>query len=263
MKRLLLLCVCLESLMSCSFQRDKEHTKEYIYVHVNYKQKVNGYNVSVKIITDSLHEEYFSDIASRKAIICFKKDYQELIIQNPSYADNNLIGNIDLRKNGAFVETDYIPFEMGKNNTFNGNKSPFFFFDVDFDGEQELVVCLWEEMGHRGHHAYEAYKINTNANCCSLSPMQGKPFSELDDYTEFDPIHKTISVPYGVGLKMEGEKVYGLKDGTFALIERVQYDWEHTKGVKYEPCDPTIHHYKQKNGVMVLDAVIRCNNDKE
>ena len=263
MKRLLLLCVCLESLMSCSFQRDKEHTEEYIYVHVNYKQKVNGYNVSVKIITDSLHEEYFSDIASRKAIICFKKDYQELIIQNPSYADNNLIGNIDLRKNGAFVETDYIPFEMGKNNTFNGNKSPFFFFDVDFDGEQELVVCLWEEMGYRGYHAYQAYETNVGSGTHQLTPMQEAPFNELNDYTEFNSINKTICIPQGVGMKMEGKEVYSLVDGSLTQIGRVQYDWEHTKGVKYEPCEPTIYHYKVIDGKEILDKIERCPNDKQ
>ena len=248
--------------MSCSFQRDKEHTEEYIYVHVNYKQKVNGYNVSVKIITDSLHEEYFSDIASRKAIICFKKDYQELIIQNPSYADNNLIGNIDLRKNGAFVETDYIPFEMGKNNTFNGNKSPFFFFDVDFDGEQELVVCLWEEMGYRGYHAYQAYETNVGSGTHQLTPMQEAPFNELNDYTEFNSINKTICIPQGVGMKMEGKEVYSLVDGSLTQIGRVQYDWEHTKGVKYEPCEPTIYHYKVIDGKEILDKIERCPNDK-
>ena len=118
-------------------------------------------------------------------------------------------------------------------------------------------------MGYRGHHTYQAYKLNVGSGSHQLSPMQGAPFNELNDYTEFDPIHKTISVPYGVGLKMEGEKAYGLKDGTFALIERVQYDWEHTKGVKYEPCEPTIYYYKIVNGVEVLDSTERCPNDNQ
>lgn len=265
MKKLLPLLICLTTIIACNNQNraNKEKRKEEICINIHYKQKVNGYDVSVKIITDSLHEEYFSDIVSRRAILCFKKESQELIIQNPSYADNNLIGNINLMKNGAFVESDYLPFEKGKNNTFNGNKSPFFFFDVDFDGEQELVVCLWEEMGYRGHHAYEAYKINTNNNSCRLSPMRGEPFNELDDYTEFDATKQTISIPYDVGLKIGGLKVYGLIDGTFALIERVQYDWEHTEGVKYELCEPTIYYFKIVNGIEKLDRIERCPNDKQ
>ena len=260
MKRLLLLCVCLASLASCNFQRDKEHTEEYIYVQVNYKQKVNDYDVSADIITDSVREEYFADIVTREAILTFRKDNQNLCVVNPSYAVKHIIETLE---DGITVETDYIPFKMSEHNSFAGNQSPFFFFDIDFDGENELIVCLWEGMGYRGHHTYQAYKLNVGSGSHQLSPMQGAPFNELNDYTEFDPIHKTISVPYGVGLKMEGEKVYGLKDGTFALIERVQYDWEHTKGVKYEPCEPTIYYYKIVNGVEVLDRTERCPNDKQ
>ena len=249
--------------MSCSFQRDKEHTEDNIYVHVNYKQKVNGYDVSASIITDSVREEYFADIVTREAILTFRKDNQKLTVLNPSYALKNFIGDTESLRKGMTIEAEYVPFKMSARNTLAGNQSPFFFFDVDFDGEDELLVCLWEEMGHRGYHAYQAYETNVGSGTHQLSPMQGKPFSELDDYTEFDPIHKTISVPYGVGLKMEGEKVYGLKDGTFALIERVQYDWEHTKGVKYEPCEPTIYHYKVIDGKEILDKIERCPNDKQ
>ena len=41
---------------------------------------------------------------------------------------------------------------------FNGNESPFFFYDIDFDGEKELIVTLWEGMEYHAHNAYEVYK---------------------------------------------------------------------------------------------------------
>lgn len=261
MKKLLLLCACLTFLASCNFQRDKEHTKN-IYIHVNYKQKVNGYDVSAIIITDSVHEEYFADIVTREAMLIFKKDNQELTVLNPSYAAKNFIGYTESLRNGTTIEAEYIPFKLSEHNTFIGNQSPFFFFDVDFDGVNELIVCLWEEMGYRGHHAYYAYKINVGSGTHQLSPMQEAPFDVLDDYTEFDPIYKTISVPQGVDLKMEGKKVYGLVDDSFMLIERVQYDWEHTKGMKYELCEPTIYHYMIVDGKEILDKIERCPNDK-
>ena len=262
MKKLLLLCASLASLASCNFQRDKEHTEDNIYVHVNYKQKVNGYDVSASIITDSVREEYFADIVTREAILTFIKDNQKLIVQNPCYAAKNFIGNTESFRKGMTIEAEYIPFKMSARNTFSGNQSPFFFFDVDFDDEEELIVCLWEEMGYRGYHAYQAYKLNIGSGSHQLSPMQEAPFNELNDYTEFDTINKTISIPQGVGVKMGGKKVYGLVDGSFALIERVEYDWEHTQGVKYEPCAPTIYHYKIVNGTEILDRIEKCPNDK-
>jgi hypothetical protein len=149
---------------------------------------------------------------------------------------------------------------MSEDNTFVGNQSPFFFFDVDFDGEEELLLCIWEGMGYRGHHAYQAYKLDVGSH--QLSPMREEPFDELNDYTEFDTINKTISIPQGVGVKMGGKKVYGLVDGSFELIERVEYNWEHTQGVKYEPCAPTIYHYKIVNGTEILDRIEKCPYNK-
>ena len=227
-------------------------------IHVHYSQKVNGYDVSVEILTDSIRDEYFSDIVGREAVLTFRKGKHEMTVVNPCYADKN--HTAESLTNGMTI--DYTPFEMSERNTFSGNHSPFFFFDVDFDGEDELLICLWEGMGYRGYHAYQAYETNVGSGTHQLSSMQEAPFYELNDYTEFDPINKTISIPQGVGLKMNGKKVYGLVDGSFTLIERVQYDWEHTKGVKYEPCDPTIYHYKIVNGTEILDRIEKCPNDK-
>ena len=248
-RKLIIITCCLIGLMSC------KHADTQMHVH--YNQKVNGYDVSVKVITDSIQEEYFSDIVGREAVLTFRKGEQEVTVVNPCYADKSLIESSCDKK---AIEIDYTPFNMSEENTFAGNQSPFFFFDVDFDGEEELLLCLWEGMGYRSHHAYQAYKMDVGSH--QLSPMQEEPFNELNDYTEFDTINKTISIPQGVGLKMEGRKVYGLVDGSLKLIERVQYDWEHTKGVKYEPCDPTIHHYKIVDGTEMLDRTEQCPNDK-
>lgn len=263
MKNILLLLTCL----FCHFSCKEANTQ--IQTNIHYKQKVKGYDVSVICHIDRRHNGISYNNENPEAIsgrgfIHFKNEEKEFVIENPLFTDCNLFNNELLLEDGMTIEVDYTPFLVeNPQQPFISNKSPFFFYDIDFDETEELVVCLWEGMGYRGHHTYQAYKLNVGCGSHQLSPMQGAPFNELNDYTEFDPIHKTISVPYGVGLKMEGEKVYGLKDGTFALIERVQYDWEHTKGVKYEPCEPTIYYYKIVNGVEVLDRTERCPNDKQ
>ena len=250
-RELIIFTCCLIGLMSCK-QADSN-------IHVHYSQKVNGYDVSVEILTDSIRDEYFSDIVGREAVLTFRKGKHEMTVVNPCYADKNLIESSCDKKT---IEIDYTPFNMSEDNTFAGNQSPFFFFDVDFDGEDELLVCLWEGMGYRGYHAYQAYETNVGSGTHQLSPMQEEPFDELNDYTEFDTINKTISILQGVGVKMGGKKVYGLVDGSLELVERVQYGWEHTKGVKYEPCAPTIYHYKIVNGTEILDRIEKCPNDK-
>ena len=249
MRKQLLLLVSLIGLLSCG-QADSN-------IHVHYSQKVNEYDVSVEILTDSIRDEYFSDIVGREAVLTFRKGKHEMTVVNPCYADKNLIESSCDKKT---IEIDYTPFNMSEDNTFAGNQSPFFFFDVDFDGEEELLLCIWEGMAYRSHHAYQAYKLDVGTH--QLSPMQEEPFNELNDYTEFDTINKTISILQGVGVKMGGKKVYGLVDGSLELVERVQYDWEHTKGVKYEPCAPTIYHYKIVNGTEILDRIEKCPNDK-
>ena len=115
-------------------------------------------------------------------------------------------------------------------------------------------------MGYQGHHTYKAYKTNVPEGSHLLLSMREEPFDELNDYTIFDTFNKTISVPIEVGLKMGGYKIYGQKL-LYELKEVEEYDWEHTRGMKYESCEPTVYHYKMINGDKHLVKVQRCSND--
>ena len=115
------------------------------------------------------------------------------------------------------IETDYIPFKPTNdtlnNMLFDGSQSPFFFFDIDFDGEKELIVTLWEGMCYHGHNAYKAYKIPMTNECIILSPMQREPFDRLNDYTGIDTIKKEIEQPYDFGIRFgEIEKYIRVTD---------------------------------------------------
>ena len=71
---------------------------------------------------------------------------------------------------------------------FDGSQSPFFFFDIDFVGEKELIVTLWEGMCYHGHNAYKVYKMPVENGCFVLSPIQGEPFDKLNGYTRIDSV---------------------------------------------------------------------------
>ena len=116
MKKQLLVLVSLIGLLSCG-QADAN-------IHVHYNQKVYGYDVSAKILVDSMQEEFFSDIVGREAVLTFRKGKHEMTVVNPCYADKNLIESSCEKK---AIEIDYTPFNMSEDNTFAGNQSPFFF----------------------------------------------------------------------------------------------------------------------------------------
>lgn len=246
-----------------------------LYIYIKYKQQVNGYDVSAICLVDTFYNEQFYH-----GFIHFQNDEHDFIVENPLFSDNSLRQNKKPLKNGMLIEADYIPFKA-TNDTLNNmlysdSECPFFFFDIDFDGKKELIIELLEGMGYHGHSAYKAYKIPTTNDCIVLSPMQGEPFDNLNDYAEIDTLRKTITLPYGVGIRYGGRKKYGLvthlfyNESTDSLEERQimeltgieHYSWKHTRGVKYEACEPTVYHYKKVNGDMKLVNIEKCANDK-
>ena len=178
------------------------------------------------------------------------------------------------------IEIDYIPFkpanDMLNNMLFNDSQSPFFFFDIDFNGEKELIVTLSEGIGYHGHNAYKAYKIPMTNECIILSPMQREPFDRLNDYTGIDTIKKEIEQPYDFGIRFGRMKEYGLVTHTvfneamhsieerqfIELTEIKHYNWQHTEKTEYNACEPTIYHYKKINGDIKLTNIEKCPNDK-
>lgn len=252
----------------------------YMFINIKYKQQVNGYDVSAICLVDTIYEDYEQFYHSCCAFIHFQNDKHDFIVENPLFSDNSLRQNEQPLKNGILIEAGYIPFKPFNNTRnnllYSDSECPFFFFDIDFDGKKELIIELREGMGYHGHSAYKAYKIPTTKDCIVFSPMQGEPFDNLNDYTEIDTIGKTITLPYGFGVHFGGRKKYGLvthlffNESTYSLEKRQvmeltgieHYDWEHTRGMKYETCDPNIYHYKKVNGDMKLVNIEKCANDK-
>lgn len=279
---LLLICGCTNTNTTTQVFEWADYSKDNnLCVYIKYKQQVNGYDVSVICLIDTVRNTDYNPMAiNGHGFIHFQNDRHEFIVENPLFSDNNLSQNKGRLKNEMLIEMDYIPFKPTNNTQnnmiFNNSESPFFFLDIDFDGKKELIVTLFGGMGHHGHNAYEAYKISAINNRCVLSSMQGEPFDELNDYTGVDTIKKTITTPYDFGIRFGGMKKYGLATHTvfnevtrslekrcfMELTEIEHYDWKHTENVKYNVCEPTIYHYKKINGDMQLTNIEKCPNDK-
>ena len=136
---------------------------------------------------------------------------------------------------------------------------PFAFGDMNFDGIKELVIS--EKRG--GQRFYDAYKVyllqeiedTEYFNVVNLSNV--KPYSQIDQTTQFDWDNKTIKI-YSSGGACSGmeelyERVYSdfpLQDYRFKLIEKTKWDYLDDKGNKI-PCTKFV--YNVINGREILD----------
>lgn len=191
-------------------------TKDSVTVNLQYSEPINGYTVTAICVVDTTSNyDSPNTNGNRNAIvgrayIHFCNDTTQFTIENPQFSDYTLMANQTPLQNGININATYTPFSPNNSSDhmiFNGNESPFFFYDIDFDGEKELIVTLWEGMEYHGHNAYRAYKVKNSPDAV-LEPM-GKPFNQLDDYSQIDIIAKTISICKGIdAAKIQGYDTY-------------------------------------------------------
>lgn len=240
-------------------------------VFIKYRTDIKRYDVTALCLVDTMYNKDIlygkTNAIYGKAFIHFKKDNAEFIIINNSFADPNLMGNEKPIKNGEVIELDYTPY-AADSIMLNDVDTPFFFWDADLDGKEELISVVYDGMDYRGHNSYEIYKIPTFGcpqykRCDILSPLKNKPFSEFDDYTEIDTLNKTIIIPFGQGgLQLGGRKKYSLTSHTiydetidsivrereWMLDEIEKYDWSDVNSRDPLDSGPNIIRYKNYNG---------------
>ena len=162
-----------------------------------YKRPVNGYNVSVEWLGAEIIDD---NLAFGKVLIHFKKnDGTGFTVYHSGYWDEGLkVSDIKSRGNKA-IELEYIP----KDDMYLATRSPFYFADMDFDGQDELVVVGWKGGRHYAH-IYDVYDISDYYADKKTTP----PFDNIElDITKFDPNKKQIIHSY-VNLFRAEEYVY-------------------------------------------------------
>ena len=157
-------------------------------IHIKYKQKVNGYEVSVLcFLSDSVYYD------QNKAIFNFKIDTSNFYLYNASFHIGIFL-NEGLWE-GDTLLLDYIHPKI--TNELPDNEYPFFFMDVDFDGEDELLITNWQ-CGSRGSSTYDVYKLSQHDGYDIIVPkLTDEPFTLLENYkTTFDATNEKISIQY-------------------------------------------------------------------
>lgn len=177
-------------------------------IHLHYKQKVKGYKVSVDFV------QSYSDLNFGKSILRFTKPDHSFKVYCDAFSDEQLIAddtpyvksqkaiNLAKLKPGANIYLNYVKPKRGE---YLSASSPFYFKDMDFDGEEELVINNLE-MGSRGYNTYDIFKVL--GLDCPLRLM-GLPFNngeyKITNYNvEYEP--KTLSI---LDKRYDGFTAYG------------------------------------------------------
>ena len=159
-------------------------------IFIKYKQPVNGYDVTVVCLpyNYTYDKERNTEIWGN-ALLCFEKKDSRFYIYNESFSDSVLyyVNEQEVRDN-MILELDYLPKSK---NEYLSHNSPFFFSDVDFDGEEELIINNWR-CGTRHCNTYDVYKITNN----EAKRLIVEPFNKIESHAEFDSINKTIILNY-------------------------------------------------------------------
>lgn len=189
-------------------------------IFIKYKQPVNGYDVTVVCLpyNYTYDKERNTEIWGN-ALLCFEKKDSRFYIYNESFSDSVLyyVNEQEVRDN-MILELDYLPKSK---NEYLSHNSPFFFSDVDFDGEEELIINNWK-CGIRHCNTYDVYKItNNDVKQLTEAPFVN-PTGKISNYnSDFDSVNKTITIH-----KRTGSAYYGgyYKYGLVKRVDLNSYD---------------------------------------
>ena len=178
-------------------------------IHLHYKQKVNGYQVSVDFA------QSYGDLNFGRSLLKFTKPNHAFQVYCDAFSDEQLIAddtpyvkgqkaiNLNKLKPGANI---FLNYSRPKRNEYLSSSSPFYFKDMDFDGEDELVINNLQ-MGSRGYNTYDIFKV---FDVDKPLRLMGLPFNngeyKITNYNvEYEP--KTLSI---LDKRYDGFTAYGL-----------------------------------------------------
>ena len=185
---------------------------------VEYRQRIHGYKVKAVL------KPYDSDEMVLAANIYFTKNGKTFMVHSKSFGDTIFCKGRLSGEDGAKENLKTI--KKYRNQTVKANykatstegevmlrHTPFFFQDLDFDGNPELVVVHQRE-AVRYHDGYDVYRIvEGKPILINYPPYYDKTNNGfgMTDYPIFDFKRKTITCPLAEGeIRNWGYALYGI-----------------------------------------------------
>jgi len=172
-----------------------------INVYFKYNQIVNGYEVTGRWMPFETHSETgylimnFRDTTNGNSFQYVNTE------KYCSYDTDNITFSKDFKgyRNGAVYYFDYTfpdanDSVIGFSDSPIGYNTPFQLLDVNFDGDNELLINDWGKC--KGGNNYAVYKVTTDG----LRLMDCLPFNKIDNSTEFNVDGKRIRLQQSDGV---------------------------------------------------------------
>lgn len=152
MRRLLFIIIGLLSLAAC--KTDKTSVPQEFecfnqpHIYIKYKQPINGYTVKVMWLQ-------YGEVGN--ALFCLEKQGVQYYYFAEKWTDKILYDKDNTYPNNTVIELDYTA--KLESEEYLSDDSPFFFSDVDFDGEEEFIINRYKS-GSRDSNAYDVYDVS-------------------------------------------------------------------------------------------------------
>lgn len=189
MKNIFILIATTMALLSCNQKKPSTIPQEFECfnqprVFIKYKQSINGYNVKAMWLP-YVGKDGTTGETGQTTLLHFKSVDNEFSINlDAKHVFDTLCYHYPHLKDGDVLYWDYA---VKDSNEVLPKYSPFSFYDVDFDGEKELLIMDYQN-GTYSNNTYKVYKIHEYY----AELMDEEPFDYLETSTKFDSINKTI-----------------------------------------------------------------------
>ena len=165
---------------------------------INYKQRINGYKVKVITEYDSSFSQQFTSVVEFSDTKGSKKHFLVYDFMDPIF--NEIIYNlakVKFNKDSTF----YIDYTQIEKDKFLGYNTPFYFQDVNLDGELELVFNGYIQYC-RDDHALFVYSFSQNRF------LTNPPFNRMSSSAEYDFKNSTVTWHSSSACNYNGKYVY-------------------------------------------------------
>lgn len=196
-------------------------------VFIKYDKPINGYIVTVDLSGDYAEMHFEKGASSFTAEIDM---FEEQLLYKEGIGEYN----------GKETVLPYVPLIFGKKITPEGT---FGFFDVDFDGKDELVYAAYTQ-GYHGRTAFRVFELDG-------TEREDEPFDwNIDEVTEFNRSEKSITV-FRDGDWDGGDVLkYRLQsDGAFHVTDSTHILYKQSEDIV---TDSIRFHYRKQGDQMVL-----------
>ncbi len=183
-----------------NYNSSHEQNHSRLTININYNQKVADYTVRLKCLVDTTegantlmgYNSPKTNYAIRgESVLSFNSEVDSFDVKIADFTDARLYNNTLPLKDSMTLFIDYSPYKIkaNKGDCLFETDSPFFFFDIDFDGEKELFINSYDTF-IKGHSEFSIYKRSENRI------LTDEPYNDISDYVRIDTTKRLLHIPH-------------------------------------------------------------------